>query len=423
MEPSPAVPAYILRGHEAAVHALHFYADNALLASGDSDGWMVIWSLSSKRPVAVWKAHEAGILHIEHWTTGRLVSHGRDHKLRVWQLRQEDLAGLSTKLPSESDGSAAASSSSDHPQPWLLHSMSVNALNFCAFSICHQDPRQPASEEAAPQLIASPNGLDSGGIDIFQLPSERRVSQIRSDKDSPTGMVMAVCLFHQTTDTASRLVLVSGYEDGRITVHSHAGDLSNPNSSERWQKITSCKAHTQPILSLAMLPSKTHFLTSSADSLISKFCLPSLSNVESKDLESEKSLNTKHSGQQGLSVRSDGKIFATAGWDGRVRVYSCKTMKELAVLKWHKVGCYSTAFAIIDPIVTLDADVTEDVPPSSSASPGGNAVLSSNTATKDLTQPRNALDMIKQQREEKARRTHWLGAGGKDGKISLWDIY
>jgi WD40 repeat protein len=73
MERGPAVPAYILRGHEAPVHALHFYAGNSFLASGDSDGWMILWSLSSKRPVAVWKAHGSGILQIQHWAEDRLV--------------------------------------------------------------------------------------------------------------------------------------------------------------------------------------------------------------------------------------------------------------------------------------------------------------------------------------------------------------
>ena len=67
MDTGPAVPAYILRGHDAPVHVLRFYDGNASLASGDSDGWLIIWSLSSKRPVAVWKAHDAGILQIQHW--------------------------------------------------------------------------------------------------------------------------------------------------------------------------------------------------------------------------------------------------------------------------------------------------------------------------------------------------------------------
>ncbi|KIW33624.1 hypothetical protein, variant [Cladophialophora immunda] len=357
------------------------------------------------------------------WSYG--VSRPNDPWLCGRLMRREFCkSSIGQRIDLSAAAAASSSPSSEHPQPWLLHSMSVNALNFCAFSMCDQDPRQPGCEDAVPQLIASPNGLDSGGMDIFQLPSERRVSQIRSDKNNSMGMVMAVCLFHQTTDTASPLVLVSGYEDGRITIHVHPGDLTSPGSAG-WQKVASCKAHAQPILSLAILPSTTHFFTSSADSVVSKFRVPSLADVQGKDLESEKAINTKHSGQQGLSVRSDGKIFATAGWDGRVRVYSCKTVKELAVLKWHKVGCYSTAFATIDPIETPNVGGTDDVLSSSSATnaAGEGAVLSSITATKALTKPMNAVDMIKQQREEKARRTHWLAAGGKDGKISLWDIY
>lgn len=72
--PGPAVPAFILRGHASTVHALHFFASNAYLASADSDGWLVIWSLASKRAVAVWKAHGAGILGIKDWENERLIT-------------------------------------------------------------------------------------------------------------------------------------------------------------------------------------------------------------------------------------------------------------------------------------------------------------------------------------------------------------
>ena len=82
------------------------------------------------------------------------------------------------------------------------------------------------------------------------------------------------------------------------------------------------------------------FFTSSADAIIARH---SLSQHDGE----MKTIQTKHAGQQSLSVRSDAKIFATAGWDGRARVYSTKSMKELAVLKWHKEGCYALAFAEI----------------------------------------------------------------------------
>ncbi|KIW64410.1 hypothetical protein PV04_09344 [Phialophora macrospora] len=411
MEHGPAVPAYILRGHEASVHALHFYAGNSFLASGDSDGWMVLWSLSSKRPVAVWKAHEAGILQIQHWAKDRLVSHGRDHKLRVWQVRPDALASLSRQLPAE-----AAHSASDLPQPWLLHSISVSALNFCAFSMCCENGVEDAAREVPSQLIASPNGLDSGGIDIFQLPSEKRISQIGSDKNDPTGMVMAVSLCHRQDSPSSILVLASGYEDGRVMVHLHHGDLNDATPADQWQKVMVSKPHVQPVLSLKIGPLRTQFLTSSADSCIAKFSLPPLSETGCKETPPEKAVDTKHAGQQGLSVRSDGKIFATAGWDGRVRIYSYKTMKELAVLKWHKVGVYSTAFADVGSENEVDLYKRLEEP---ACSPD----TTPSSPSAEISKPMSALDLIKQQREDKARRVHWLAAGGKDGKISLWDVY
>ena len=59
---APATPSYILRGHASAIHALHFYSNNSRLVSGDAEGWIVIWSMMTKRPVAVWKAHEGAVL-------------------------------------------------------------------------------------------------------------------------------------------------------------------------------------------------------------------------------------------------------------------------------------------------------------------------------------------------------------------------
>lgn len=139
-----------------------------------------------------------------------------------------------------------------------------------------------------------------------------------------------------------------------------------------------------------------------------------------------KTVPTKHSGQQGCSYRNDGKVFATAGWDGAGRVYSGKTMKEVAVLKWGSgVGCYATAFAQVKPRCgKAAADVAED-------REGDDASTSTSTSTPASTSneialsptPTIAQSSIQQRRDEKARTTHWLAIGAKDGKVSLWDIY
>ena len=164
-----------------------------------------------------------------------------------------------------------------------------------------------------------------------------------------------------------------------------------------------------PVLSLAISPSQDYYITSSADAIIAKHPLPSARSIWSTGMKPLKVLQTKHSGRQGLRIRSDGRVFSTAGWDARIRVHSVKTMNELAVLKWHKEGCYATAFAEIDP--SVDGSTPQEVETSTSSSQA------------DVTQQTSSLSIIQQRRNEKAQSTHWLAAGSKDGKISLWDIY
>ena len=160
--------------------------------------------------------------------------------------------------------------------------------------------------------------------------------------------------------------------------------------------------------------SRDCYITCAADAIVAKHPLPVVQGIWKTELKPFKVVQTKHAGQQGLHVRSDGKIFATAGWDARIRVYSAKTMKEVAVLKWHKVGCYATAFAEIldhgtikeeDDVAVKDEEDEESV-----------------QLDQTTTHHSSALGTVQQRRDAKARSTHWLAAGSKDGKVSLWDI-
>jgi WD40 repeat protein len=195
-------------------------------------------------------------------------------------------------------------------------------------------------------------------------------------------MIMAIGLYsHQGV-----LTVLAGYESGHAAIWQR-------NTTNHWQTTYVNKAHSQPILSLDSSAELKCFFTSSADAIIARYPFPA-SALGSQTMQ------TKHAGQQGLTIRSDEKIFATAGWDGKMRVYSTKNMKELAVLKWHKEGCYAVAFA-----------ATSDTNPSGS----GDAESDGTTVKRAQT--------VAEQRITKAKSTHWLAAGSKDGKVSLWDIY
>lgn len=63
----PAQPAYILRGHTAQIHSVHFFRQNLRLLTGDADGWVVLWDVPIKRPVVVWKPHVATVLGLGSW--------------------------------------------------------------------------------------------------------------------------------------------------------------------------------------------------------------------------------------------------------------------------------------------------------------------------------------------------------------------
>jgi ASTRA-associated protein 1 len=130
-------------------------------------------------------------------------------------------------------------------------------------------------------------------------------------------------------------------------------------SSSSWSTMYSFKAHSQPALSIAIHPSQESFYTTSADANLIQHPIALAS-------QAIKSANTKHSGQTSINVREDGRILVTAGWDGNGRVYSSTTLKQVAVLKWHVGGLQVAGFS-------------------------------------------------------KQRR--WIILGGKDAKITLWDVF
>ncbi|KAH7171445.1 WD40-repeat-containing domain protein [Dactylonectria macrodidyma] len=449
MAESAPSPKAILRGHKAQVHSSTFVRGNSRLVTGDAEGYVVLWDLTIMRPRAVWRAHESAILGVRGWGDDKIISHGRDHKLIVWKLSQGDEEHLSKTLPVE-DVPAP------RPQPWMLHLLEVNTMNFCSFAASPSGPDH--LDTSSEILIAVPNTLASEAIDIYSLPTQTRIHTIRPGEKN--GMAMCLSLFHHE----DAVTLIAAFENGYASVHRISPDGD-------WITTYRSKAHSQPVLSLDVDPERGFFLTSSADSLIVKHPIPtslqetipmpddkarvveivegepsqpqSLLSAALKQSSSQsgqagppvlkewedplKVVNTKHSGQQSLKVRSDGRIFATAGWDSKVRVYSAKTMKELAVLKWHQVGCYAVAFSdltassgISEPISspnqddsrseTMPQSIASGAPGTSVASRGAGTLVKSTTSVKD-------------RRIAQAKTTHWVAAGAKDGKVSLWNIY
>ncbi|KAG5974955.1 hypothetical protein E4U55_007954 [Claviceps digitariae] len=463
----PPAPKFIFRGHQAAVHAAAFLRNNERLATGDSQGFVVLWDLIIMRARAVWKAHQDAILGLCGWGSDKIITHGRDHRLIVWQLAEKDESGMSTALPL--DGSTE-----ERRNPWILHILQVNTMNFCSFSACAVDEGSSYTRFLGPSseiLVAVPNTLASEAVDIYALPSQKRIHTIKPG--SANGMAMSLSLLHrhhqQQQQHQNTLTLIAGSENGYASVYQLC------SSTRTWILTYRSQVHSQPILSLDVRPEDRNkdsnttanysFFTSGADGIIAKHPIPMTQqeiakpfhpseriieeidtnapsnpspsllsqSLHSKDTDdnarsdkknkrpaqqttllqewkhAKKVVNTRHSGQQSLEVRSDGSIFATAGWDSKIRVYSCKTMKELAVLKWHKEGAYAVTFSDVGPPAPHVRSSTgvEDPDPDTQSGPV--------TDVSRLS--------VTDRRTHRVRTAHWVAAGAKDGRVSLWDIY
>lgn len=68
--PGAPQPSYILRGHATPIHVAKFIRGNTRLVTGDAEGWVVMWSLESRRGTAVWRAHEGVLLGVGEWGEG-----------------------------------------------------------------------------------------------------------------------------------------------------------------------------------------------------------------------------------------------------------------------------------------------------------------------------------------------------------------
>src|SRR6185437_3682839 len=138
-------------------------------------------------------------------------------------------------------------------------------------------------------------------VDIFQLPTCQRIHNIPNPNGFKGGMIMALTIFNHP-DT-NNLTVVASYESGHTIVFQYFDNT--------WESLYRTQAHTQPVLSLDISPSKDFCLTSSADDIIAKHPIPASAEIVIKSGEDEplKILKTGHAGQQSLKIRNDGKVF------------------------------------------------------------------------------------------------------------------
>lgn len=73
-----------LKGHSAAITDLSWRADSNVLASASEDRTTRLWRAEDGAAIRRWNAHGGGTLSVDYSRDGRLLTCGRDYRIRVW---------------------------------------------------------------------------------------------------------------------------------------------------------------------------------------------------------------------------------------------------------------------------------------------------------------------------------------------------
>ncbi|XP_034939508.1 guanine nucleotide-binding protein subunit beta-like protein 1 [Chelonus insularis] len=313
----PPDPIYILRGSMGPVHGLLFRISPYIehLYAGAETGNIHIWDLKKHREVYKLETIKEQCLSLHTFDDEYLIIQRKDRSLDVWRP----------------NGST-----------WTFDK-SINT-DFCGFCKC-----QILNNDIL--LIPLPNSC-VGALSLKTQKVIYNLDPTQLSETKPLGEVMAI----KCCGDENNIVLVA-YESGAIALW----DVKE-KAAISWLNTESCP--------MALTFDK-YWMRGIVGNPTDKMEVFELNRKN--QLIHKTSITLKNSGISALASRLDSKVFASGGWDGRVRVFSWKTLRPLAVLDQHR----STIFDIIYSSEKVQA--------------WNNKTL--------------------------------MAATGKDGTVSLWDLY
>ncbi|WVF68720.1 hypothetical protein IAT40_003492 [Kwoniella sp. CBS 6097] len=458
MAPPPPSPFHYLRTHHHPLSALHFNSTNALLYSGDQEGWVSILDLKVRRVICYWRAHEGGVLGLEEWEGG-LISHGRDNVIHFYEP---------LKRPYISFSVGSSTGTGNGPEryktgPPIRQSLPTNALNFCRFSllplddhkISNQSPLMDGEKERRIRngkgkgkgkgkereaIMAVPSLTNSELVDIYHIPSLKRihaavnyVPKVQAPvKDSVvpengrSGLVMSLHLRHR--QSTSSLTLSIGYEDGRVELYRSSVDLDNILTSQPfdarmssgpnpWEMVWKGKGHNEAVMGMDVDKQARYGWSVSADHRLVRFDFAKVLEKQTppEDISIMKDHSLRQIGNSCVTVRPDGRVVAVGGWDGKIRLFSTETFKPLGTLSSHRETVHVIAFAN-PPLPTITVqDEHEDAE---------SLIAEEEASTLDIADDDESDDEDDDDDEGKGgvRRESWFASGGKDTKVALWGL-
>ncbi|XP_009128403.1 protein DECREASED SIZE EXCLUSION LIMIT 1 isoform X1 [Brassica rapa] len=356
----PPDPVAVLRGHRHSVMDVSFHPSKSLLFTGSADGELRIWDTIQHRTVSSAWAHSRanGVLAVaaSPWLgENKIISQGRDGTVKCWDiedggLSRDPLLVLNTsayhfckfslvKKPKTSLKEAEGQSN-NHDEQDAGDKRNVQCTDDSEGSVGDSDLLQVTDgDHAESATYVAVAGEEPTEVEIWDLNTRSKIIQLpqgspdesASASTKERGMCMAVQLF-SPPESQGFLHVLAGYEDGSTLLW----DIRNPKIP-----LTSVRFHSEPVLSLCVASSCDGGISGGADDKILMYNI----NHSTGSLTLRKEIILERPGISGTSIRPDGKIAATAGWDHRVRVYNYRKGSPLAILKYHGATCNAVSYS------------------------------------------------------------------------------
>lgn len=179
-------------------------------------------------------------------------------------------------------------------------------------------------------IIVGVPGEEKSSFNIWDLSNCKIIARLLPPNQLTLGMPMTAKLVKN-----NNLYACVGYEDGSLIFW----DVLNHKALAVAERI-----YSEPIMCFDMLGKDFSGICGSATNLVTKW---SFQNKVDKQFSFQtiKSVELQKAGVASIKIRPDSKIFATGGWDYKLRIFSWKTCKPLAVLEYHKGTIQALAFS------------------------------------------------------------------------------
>ncbi|OVA12603.1 WD40 repeat [Macleaya cordata] len=347
-------PVAVLRGHRASVMDVCFHPSKPILFTGATDGELRIWDTVQHRTLSSSWVHSAahGIIAVAASSLigeNKVVSQGRDGTVKCWDIEGGGLPrmpSLTIKTNSYHFCKLSLVKKPSHFSTQAGDASSANAftkqLDLATEFKEHKDnynteARETIDAEMLGGITREKSKEDP--VEIWDLNTAERLARLPQISNGSSlnpctksrGMCMAVQAFIPS-ESQGILNVLAGYEDGTM-VWWDIRNLGVP--------LTTAKFHSEPVLSITVDGPCTGGISGAADSKVVLFTL----DYQMGSCLVKKEISLERHGIAGTSIRTDGKIAATAGWDHRVRLYNYRKGNALAILKYHSAMCNAVTFS------------------------------------------------------------------------------